>query len=205
MPARSPRAVTARLRLAFLALLAVGCTTLTPAGWLAALRISPLSADPAALRVGVALPTAVRLRTGDAVLRFAYYPEDASFRTVDEAFELVIEAAADLPGAAPDDALYAAGLATADMDRLAAAQARVREMKILGDDGVGTLQLRLRSACHIGPSPGTVPFQSWLRTTADGRWVPLTRRVDLLETLGEEAGSLATVFVPCEARAQNRR
>ena len=188
------------LRLALLLLAAgalSGCTTLTAGGLLAAARLSPLTADPADVGIAVSVPAGVGLRTGDARLHFAFEPDSPGEAPFVESFALEIVDLETLAGAAPEDEVFAARLATADHGRFRAAQARVRRLRASGDDGRGSLSIAIDSACFTGERPGQLPVGTWIRTAADADFVRLTRRRDLLAMLGDEAEALRSSLARC--------
>ncbi|MEE4298352.1 MAG: hypothetical protein V2J24_02825 [Pseudomonadales bacterium] len=179
-------------------LVLAGCTTLTAGGFLAAARLAPLSADPAEVSAAVSVPAGVGLRAGDAKLSMAYEPDTPGAEPFEEHFDLEIVLLPDFAQADPRDAVFGARIGADDHARFRLTQARIRRLRASGDSGPGTMSINVSSACFTGERPDALPVGTWLRTQADGAWIRLTRRRDLL-ALDENAIALRDELEPCTA------
>ena len=141
-------------------LLLTGCTTLTATGLLAASRLAPLTADPAAVSAAVSVPAGMGLRTGDAELLLGYAPDTPGPGPFAERFELEIVHLPGFDGADPNDAVFGARIAAADHERFRRTQARITRLRASGDDGLGTLSISISSGCFTGARPEKLPVST---------------------------------------------
>ena len=185
---------------ACLALSLGACTSLTPAGLVAASRLDPLPTPPAAIAVAVGVPETVKLTDGDAEFALSFVPEDTRHATVSETVSLQVRPSTDgrpEPNSATET-VYIAGFSETDAQRVAAAQAKIKAMKNSGVDGEGTLSIGVVGGCTKAPLV-SLPLSTWLRTDPDRAFVRLTRTQDMLVTLpAEEAAAFRAGFKPCD-------
>jgi hypothetical protein len=185
-----PAAVAALLAL-------VACSSVSPGGFLAASRLDPVITDPAALTTAIGISDRLRLKTGDAVLRFSFTLDGAAAPDVDESFILQVTPAAGAdPAPLEGEAIYTARIATADHDRLRAAQARVGAAKAAGVTGSGSIAVDIRGACHVGGVPDALPVRTFLRTDPADPFVLLTRQADILRLLDPTTAAALRANMP---------
>ncbi len=179
-------------RCAPLALAAVfglsGCASLAPgaAGKLAG--FDPLYADPAALSLAAVMPVPTRLRNGDVRLKMSLKAA-APYGPIDEEFALEVVGDEVAPGVVvnPDsERLQILKIASADMARLRAAQARARAYKASG--ARGNLTVGIQGGCLDGPlGQGPLIAAVFVRTSPGGEYFAMLKPVDLRRLAGEEA------------------
>ncbi|MBO6638927.1 MAG: hypothetical protein JJ920_11855 [Roseitalea sp.] len=186
---------TAKTTLAIAALLALaGCLTTPPSTMLRLSRMSPLEADPAAIRLAARLPGPLRVRDGDIRLRISFDGGTAATRLVEEYGAVVVEAPAGTPGIGDDaegSRTYVAALTPDDAASLADVQRRIRSWRAAGIEGEGQLSV-MATACAEGPVPdGPIRLTTWMRTAPDDSFFVLTRNADLRRQIGD--GTLAQI------------
>lgn len=189
--------------LALMPLLAA-CTSLSPAGLLAARKLDPVNTPPADIAVAVGVPQTLRLGDGDASFRLAFSGGTPSATVrLDETVPLRI-AASDGEGPAPNapgEAVYVARIAPADAGRIAAVQREIRQLRASGMTGQGSLSISVTGGCLIGPAPDILTVSTWLQTDPAEGFVALTRRQDIARAIGENAaGTLRAQLRPCPRR-----
>ncbi|MCC1480443.1 hypothetical protein [Roseibaca sp. Y0-43] len=177
------------------------CTAVTPAGLIAASRLDPLSAPADEIAVALGVPQSVRLGPGDAVLRIAFRG-GAAASTVQIEEEVPLQIAAQPDGAiapnSPDERVFIASLGPEDAARFSAAQRAIQLARAQGVEGKGTLTAEVVDGCLTAPLAAEFPISTWLRSSGDGRFVPLTRQIDAFQSLGPEgATALRSRLAPC--------
>lgn len=168
----------------------VACGTLAPQGVVNAARLDPLNTPPEDLGLAVGVPDAIVLKDGDAMIRLAFSAGGAPL--VDTRVPLsVAPAPAELQNrAAAGEQIYAASLAPQNATALAAAQADIRTFRSSGTEGEGTLSIAVVGGCRRGPPLEALPVTTWLRTDPSAPFVPLTRRMDVLDELRAAGATL---------------
>lgn len=193
------RAVRCFLGLGLLGLSA--CMSISPAGMIAASRVDPLAMPADQVSVAVGVPQAVRLAPGDAVMRIAFRGGAAAATVMiaeEVPLQLMRDAAGTIRANAADEVVYLASLLPQDAARFSDAQARIRDARASGVEGVGTLNIEIVGGCHTGPAPAELPASTWLRTDPSGAFVPLTRRADAFGALaGAGGGPMPGTLSPC--------
>ncbi|GFE63743.1 hypothetical protein [Litoreibacter roseus] len=177
-----------------------GCSSITPAGLGAAIRLDPVGTPPGDLTVAVSVPDALGLRDGDAEFRLAFVPDDPNAADpVNVTVPLNIREGTTGPRtAAADEAIYVLGFSAQNADLIAAAQDRIKALKDQQIAGNGQLSITVEGGCLKRSLDGRLPVSTWLRTDPEAGFVPLTRRVDLFDALPrEERAQLEAKLVPC--------
>lgn len=183
--------------LAVLALLPLAACLSVPASSVGKLsRLSPLEADPAALRFAVVTPQSIRVRTGDIRLAIRFDGPDAARSLIEESAPVIIEEPPATPGIrrGPDGArIQVAYLAPEDAARFATIQRRIKAWRADGVKGQGQLSLSA-TGCAAGPvGNGPLPVTTWIRTSPADDFFQLNRPVDMrtvLKAQGLEAGAI---------------
>ncbi|MEM6325018.1 MAG: hypothetical protein AAF748_15120 [Pseudomonadota bacterium] len=179
------------------------CGSMTPAGLIAASRLDPLNTPPGDIAVGVGVPETVLLSDGDAQFQLAFRVDPNSpVAAVEETVPLQLRRAEDSTSLAnaPDEIVYEARFSAEDAGRIAAAQSEIRKLRADGVDGSGSISITLSGGCYTGAPLSTLPFSTWLKTKPDGRFAPLTRRVDVFRALDDESAALLVENLrPCGA------
>lgn len=157
-----------------LALSACGAVDLSTVARLSAL--SPVEADPAGFAAALALPDGLDLRPGGATLRLGATRAD----TGQETGSTYVLERTDLDGAdgvaAPEGAnLSLYRVAPADLDRLRAQQATIRDWKADFPGTTGSLTIAL-DGCREGSGPAEDAVGAvYLRTEPDAPFLTLVR------------------------------
>ncbi|MEN0001337.1 MAG: hypothetical protein AAF940_10665 [Pseudomonadota bacterium] len=180
-----------------------GCSTLNPAGLVAASRLDPLNTAPSQIAVAVGVPSALRLDDGDAEIRMAFRGgTDAAPVFLEEAAPLQLSQSTGngpVPNAA-GERVYIARIAEEDADAIAQLQSEIRAYRASGRRGQGSLTIGLVGGCYEEALPGAIKVSTWLQTDPDNRFVPLTNRSDVARSLGEPAAAqLRAKLRPCDA------
>lgn len=164
--------------------------------------IDMLTADPAGLSVAVVMPVPLRLRTGDVVLSFDF-DGPAPYGPVAETLALEIVDGGEAPGVPVSsrfERLQLARVADADMERLVAAQAKVRSYRQDGGRaGKGSLSVRVTGACRDG-ALGEQPLIGaiYMRTDPQEPYFAMMRSLNLTAQAGSEVLSR---LEPCDGAA----
>lgn len=180
-----------------------GCSSLNPAGLVAASRLDPLNTAPSQIAVAVGVPNALRLEDGDAEIRMAFKGDtEASPMFREEAAPLQLRLASDegpVPNAT-DERIYVARIAEEDAAAIAELQSEIRAYRASGRRGQGSLTIGLMGGCYEDELPGAIKVSTWLQTDPNDRFVPLTSRSDVARALGEPAATqLRAKLRPCDA------
>lgn len=179
----------------------IACSSVTPAGLIAASRLDPLNSDAAKLAVAVGVPETVKLADGDAEFALSFVPEDPQYAPVSETVSLQVRPSQDglpEPNSATED-IYVAQFSPADADRIAAAQARIKAMKNNRIDGEGSLSIGVVGGCLTQTPLTSLPVSTWLRTDPTASFVRLTRTQDMLTALpADEAATIKANLKPCD-------
>ena len=165
------------------ALFLAACLTTPPSTVAKLARLSPLEADPSAIRLAVRLPGSLVVRDGDVRLRVSFDGGSEATRLVEEYAAVIADGAEDLTGIAtkPGDGsrVFVAALTEDDAASLADTQRRIRAWRAAGIEGKGQLAV-MATACANGPFPdGPIPLTTWMRTSPDEPFFVLARTVDL--------------------------
>ncbi len=176
-----------------------GCLTTPPSPMLELSRLSPLKADPGAIRLAARLPDPLQVRDGDIRLRISFDGGTDATRLVEEYAAIIVDAPAGTPGIAPGSAgerTYVAALSGEDAESLRAVQRRIRDWRAGGMEGEGQLAVSA-TACAAGPLPdGPIRLTTWMRTEPDAPFFVLTRGVDLRRQI-ERRGAPADAIERC--------
>lgn len=169
------------------------CTSISPAGLIAASRLDPLNTPPERIGVAVSVPSTVGLRDGDAALRIAFAEGEETL--VDTSVPLAImEGGPEAPAAEmSSENVYVATIQPEEAEAFAAAQDAIKRLRAAGVEGKGSLSISVAAACRRGAPLQSLPVATWLRTEPTGPFVPLTRRRDVLDDMG----ALASTLPPC--------
>lgn len=165
-----------------------GCASLAPgaAGKLAGL--DPLSADPAALSLAAVMPVPTRLRNGDVRMKMSLNAA-APYGPIDEEFALEVVGDGVAPGVVvnPDsERLQILKIASADLERLRAAQTRARAYKASG--ARGNFTVGIQGGCLDGPlGQGPLIAAVFMRSSPGSDYFAMLKPVDLRRLAGEEA------------------
>lgn len=192
-----------RAALALFPLVALaGCLTTPPSSMLQLSRISPLEADPAAIRLAARLPEPLIVRDGDIRLRISFDGGTDATRLVEEYAAVVIDAPAGTPGivsGSETERTYVAALSESDAASLRAVQRRIVEWRATGVEGQGRLAVTA-TACAAGTVPdGPILLTTWMRTAQDEPFFVLTRNVDLRRQI-ERGGATVNAIETCTIR-----
>jgi hypothetical protein len=135
------------------------------------------------LELAVSVPDKVVLNDGDAIIRLAFATDGKAL--VDARVPLSVEQApAALQGEAVlGETVYAAFLSPENAETFAAAQAEIRALRAAGTMGEGLFSITVVGGCRRGLPLETLYVSTWLRPTPSAPFVPLTRRVDVLDDL----------------------
>lgn len=169
------------------AALLLGCASLNPAGLLALSGFNPLGANPSDYTVAVAVPEALSLRDGDAVMSVSHMPDDPNVQEVFEEFPLSLSADAIGPRPPQEgEAIYVMKFTPAVAEDLRLVQHQIKESRQAGVTGKGSISVRVSGGCLTDQTAETLPITLWLRTRPDGKFVPLIVGRDLLDAFSEE-------------------
>ncbi|MCV3272881.1 hypothetical protein [Roseobacter sinensis] len=186
---------------AFAALILSACSSVTPAGLMAASRLDPLNTSPTEIVVAVGVPDSLRLADGDAQLYIGFKGGSAASTVlVEETAPLQVSRAPDgaIKPNGPDEAIYLARLAPEDAARIAAAQAEIKALRGRGIDGQGTLSIAVTGGCRVGAPLAALPVSTWLQTSPEDGFVRLTRQRDVFRAMDEgNRAALEAELTPC--------
>lgn len=178
-------------------ILLAGCGSLVPATVAMLYGASPLEADPAAIQIALVMPPGLRVKPGTAKMTIATTRLDTN-ETRGGDFILqarpVVLAEVDVPEGAHSDAYR---LSPKDVMAVKALQAVARQWKAEVPEGQtkGTFAVGV-GGCTMGAGPAPDATASiYIRTEADGSFLPLLRDAELREFLGEE---LFAALGPCD-------
>lgn len=177
------------------------CSSVNPAGLLAASRLDPLSTPPDALSFAVSVPRTMRLEDGDAELRMSFAGRSAAAPVqLEEVARLQIRPA-DQSGprdVEQGDHVFIAKISPTDAAAIAALQAEIRDLRARGIDGEGSLSIKVAGGCYIGNVPQQIHVGSWIRAGASDEFVQITRRTDILKFMEpKDAELLRRSMKPC--------
>ena len=178
------------------------CMTTPPSSLVKLSRLSPLEADPAAIRLAVQLPDTLIVRDGDVRLRISFDGSTDTARIVEEYAAIVATDPQATPGITRRQGdgmqVVVAALSDDDAQSLAQVQQRIRLWRAAGIDGKGQLSISA-SACADGAQPeGPLYLTSWMQTDPGEPFFMLSRRVDLRELTARVDAPLDGVPL-CEA------
>lgn len=180
---------------------AAACSTLNPAGLVAASRLDPLNTPPSEISVAVGVPETLRLADGDAEFRIAFRGGSAASTIMLEEVAPLRLSAVGSDGPRPsasDEIVYIARIAPEDAGRIAAVQQEIRDLRAAGTDGDGSLTVRVVGGCFVGGPPEALAISTWLRTDPSDGFVQLTRRQDVTRAIGaRDAAMLMSQLSPC--------
>lgn len=190
----------ATISLCLMAAVLAGCSSLTPAGMIAAMRLDPLETPPGNLTVALGVPDALIMQDGDAQFRLAFQPEDPTAAVpVDTTVPLTLLDDANGPrAAAAGEAIYVFGFSPQDAALVSAAQKQILALKEQQIDGDGKMNITIVGGCLTRDLGGSLPVSTWLRSDPQASFAPLIRRVDFFDVLpAEERAQLEAALVPC--------
>lgn len=164
-----------------------GCLTTPPSSVVKLARLSPLDADPSAVRLAVRLPEALVVRDGDIRLRIGFDGGSETTRLVEEYAAVITDGSGGMPGIAIDESdgthVFVAALTEEDAAALAETQKRIRAWRTAGIEGEGQLAV-MATACADGPVPeGPIPLTTWMRTSPDEPFFIVARNIDLRQQI----------------------
>lgn len=138
--------------LATLAIVATAsaCSTMNPAGLVAASRLDPLNTPPSEISIAVGVPETLRLEDGDAEFRIAFRGGSAASTIMLEEIAPLSLSAAGSEGPRPsasDETVYVARIVPEDAGRIAAVQQEIRDLRAAGTEGDGSLTVRVVGGC----------------------------------------------------------
>lgn len=173
---------TSAILVFLLSLSLAACTSITPAGLIAASQLDPVNSDARNIAVAVGVPETLRLTDGDAEFHISYVTQET---TISETVPLRLEprSGAELRLPDTDQTLYVARFSPLDADKISAAQARIKALKEAGQNGKGTLSVAVTGGCITEAPIDAVPVSTWLQTDPANGFVRLTRERDVLQTL----------------------
>lgn len=202
-PGAKPRRILSTLALIAVASVLGGCTSLgtPPASALKLARMSPLEADPGAMRFALATPDFLRLADGDITVTVTYLTGDPATGFVEQYAPVVEAGAPAAPGIdrsrLGDARIVVARFSEEDSQAFRAMQARVKADKANGGEGKGSITVGA-TGCRVGPVPdGPIPISSWMQTGPDEPFFALMRGVDLRRQL-RKAGVDAAAMPACD-------
>jgi hypothetical protein len=175
-----------------LGLAVTACSAIVPSTAARLSALDPLTADPAALELGVILPPGLAVKPGSARLELSV---DRGSEHRSGSFQLADRPAT--PGVEVPDGATARGfaIADADVDRMRNLQAEIAAWKREGE-AKGSLGLGI-GGCAIGEGPAPDATGSVLiRLREGGPYLPLIAKGKLVDLLG--ANVLAAIK-PCQA------
>ncbi|ABG32002.1 hypothetical protein CEP88_02120 [Roseobacter denitrificans] len=179
----------------FILAITSACAAVTPRGVMEAARLDPLNTPPQELGLALSVPDTIVLKDGDAMVRLAL--SVAGEALVDARVPLSVQRAPEaiLVSASQGEVIYAASLTPQNAAILAAAQAETRALRAAGTQGEGIFSIAVVGGCRTGDPLEALPVSTWLRTNPSASFVPLTRRMDVLD--GLEGGGV--MVPPCES------
>lgn len=161
--------------------------------------LSPLDANPAEFRVALFAPAALRLKTGDVRLGFAWAETgtlastkvfDLEIVSGDSAAMQALQALQALPAPGPSQQTIMLSLGAREVESVLKFQQVVREAKKAGQNGSGNISVSLAGGCWREPFPAgsePLPLDIWLQASAGSEYLPVIRGVDL-RTILKQAG-----------------
>ena len=174
------------------------CSSVTPAGLLAASRLDPLTSDARDIAVAVGVPETVRLADGDAQFHLSFVTQR---QTISETVPLRVRRSGDETQGLgnTDQTLYIASFAPEDAVTISEAQSRIRAFKAAGEDGKGRISIAVIGGCVTDARVDTLPVSTWRRTDPSDDFVRLTREQDMLASLDQEdAQALKDNLAACD-------
>lgn len=182
-----------------ISLLLTGCSTVSPSGLIAVARLDPLETDPSDISIAVGVPEVLRLADGDAQLFFGFAPSGANTPSpVSATVPLTVSTEAESLTPIAGQAIYVFGFAVSEASQLSAVQNRIKALKDQGLTGTGTLSVAITGGCLTGTLDNGLPVATWIQTSSDGGFTPLTRPTDFLDTLPkQERLQLIERLQPC--------
>ncbi|MGC1494547.1 MAG: hypothetical protein WA790_01970 [Sulfitobacter sp.] len=181
------------------ALSLAGCSSISPAGLLAAAQLDPIQTPPDNISIAISVPEVVRLRDGDAELYLGFMTDDKNMSApVEATVPLAILNEAGPRPAETGEAIYVFGFSTSSAAELSAIQEKIKAQKANDVAGTGTLKVAIEGGCITGALNGKLPVATWLRTSPTGKFVSLTRKSDFLDALPRtERDQLLANLKPC--------
>lgn len=181
----------ALVRLLVLGAILSACASISPTTLTKLAKLDVLTTKPGDLSVAAVMPVPLRLRTGDIVLRFAL-DAPPPYGPVDETMRLVVAAAADAPGVGSRsgfERVQVAGVASADLGRLEAAQGKAAAYRRSGSrGGKGSLSVTIVGGCRDGELTDSPLIAAiYLRTSPSEKYFPLLASLDIRKTVGDDA------------------
>ncbi|MEM7733085.1 MAG: hypothetical protein AAF280_09915 [Pseudomonadota bacterium] len=169
--------------LALLILLSlIACSSVTPAGLIAASRLDPLDSDANQIAIAVGVPNGLQLSDGDAQFQISF---QSAAQAIVQTVPLRIRYATST-GPAPDDesqTVYVADFSPENAAIITSAQSRIKALKAAGVDGKGSISISVVGGCVASKPPPELPVSTWLRTKPDRAFVRLTRLRNMLHHL----------------------
>lgn len=165
-----------------------GCSSVSPAGLIAAARLDPLETSPGDIAVAVSVPEALQLRDGDAVLYLGFVPDDPAVAApVAATVPLSVSESMVGPRAAlPGERVYVFGFTPATAAQLEDVQARIKTLKAEDVQGEGTLSIGVEGGCVVDDLGDALPVATWLRTGPEAKFVTLTNATNLFDLMSSE-------------------
>ena len=181
---------------------AVACTSLTPAGMMAASRLDPIKTPPDQIAVAFAVPQTLRLSDGDAEFRIAFAggPADAPILLEKTAVLDIRPAAQDGPRSSNgEEQIYIARIPPADSPAIAEILRQIRTLQAKGIEGEGNLGILIGGGCYMQTIPESLVFSTWLKTNPEDGFVQVTRRANLFDAINaRDATLLRAALTRCE-------
>lgn len=177
-----------------------GCSSVSPAGLIAAARLDPLETPPGDIAVAVSVPDALRLRDGDAVMYLGFVPDDpAAVAPVAATVPLsVSEGRAGPREAQSDERIYVFGFSSQTAAQLEDVQTRIKTLQAEGVQGKGTLSIGVEGGCLTGDLGDVLLVGTWLRTGSEAKFVTLTNATNLFDLMSsEEQATLKAQISQC--------
>ncbi|MCP4207550.1 MAG: hypothetical protein GY767_10950 [Shimia sp.] len=180
-------------------LLVTGCSSAFPSGLIAAARLDPLETAASDIAIAIGVPEILRLADGDAQLFFGFTPNGTNTAPpVGTTVPLTISTGTGSLVPAADQVIYVFGFDPASAAQLSAVQDQIKALQEQSVMGTGTLSAGITGGCLTGPLNDSLPVATWIQTSSDGAFVPLTRPADFLETLPhQERLELIEKLKPC--------
>lgn len=181
-----------------LSLACAGCGSIPPTSVPQLSRIDPGKTDPAALRLAVSLPTAVRPNPGDVAMEVTLRVEGETERR--ETFALVSADGetdrAGLPATSAEYATYAFRLDPAETARLEKLRDQLAAAKAARRKGSITIGIHATAFCRASSAPvSNARMTTYLRSAETASYVVLIRNVELWGSA--EAPAAIAALDPC--------
>lgn len=156
----------------------VACSGVPVASYGKLLRLDPMSAEPADIRVAIRMDDAVDLNPARVQMRVAYVALEDGIEEAHELEVTPIRPDSISPKIEKDKAVNESvtyyGLNSEDAETLRGFQKRVREHKAGGGDGEGELTVAFSDFCAVRPlSEDNTPFTIYLKTAPEQDYFPL--------------------------------